>query len=219
MFKSKKIGQNTENVGKLLLYTRNEKKISINKVAQELNISEKYLKALENNQFEILPKGIYGKNFLREYALFLEIDPDEIKKLYNDQSSDQTEKNDPFLKKTPKKINFLTIPKIFRNIVIIMAVIIAIIYFGYYIKNITAPPFLEIHNLDDDITITENFIQITGNTDKEAEVKINDEILVINNNGMFTKDLNLNKGVNTILISSKKKYSRENLIMKKVLVE
>ena len=58
-----------------------------------------------------------------------------------------------------------------------------------------------------------------GQSETEAEVKINGELILMDEDGNFSKLINLKKGVNPLEISAKKKYSRENLIIRQVLVE
>src|SRR3989339_782348 len=53
---------------------RKKQGISLKEVASELKINVQYLEAMENNQLEKLPTGVYSKNFLKKYALFLNID-------------------------------------------------------------------------------------------------------------------------------------------------
>jgi hypothetical protein len=60
---------------------------------------------------------------------------------------------------------------------------------------------------------------VVGETEAEAELKINGEMILSNNNGNFSQTINLKSGLNNIIISTKKKYSQENIIIKQVLVE
>ncbi|MFH1582819.1 MAG: helix-turn-helix transcriptional regulator, partial [Candidatus Falkowbacteria bacterium] len=74
IFKSNKIYLDSELVSEQLRSARQAKKIKLSLIAKKLNINEKYLEALEKGEYEKLPHGVYGKNFLREYALFLGLD-------------------------------------------------------------------------------------------------------------------------------------------------
>jgi hypothetical protein len=56
-------------------------------------------------------------------------------------------------------------------------------------------------------------------TEPEAEVMINGELVLTNTAGYFIKKINLKSGLNTISISAQKKYSRKNLVEKKILVK
>ena len=69
-FKSNKILLDSETVAERLRGARQAKNIKLEEAAKKLNISYKYLRALERGEYDKLPAGVYGKNFLREYAFF-----------------------------------------------------------------------------------------------------------------------------------------------------
>ncbi len=70
-------------VGKFLKEIREEKKITIEEVAEETKIQKRYLVALEEEKFEELPGEAYIKGFLKNYASALGIAESEIIKRYN----------------------------------------------------------------------------------------------------------------------------------------
>ena len=63
----------TETTGQQLKQARESKGISIEQVAEELHISERYLLALENDDPAQIPSDIQAKGFLRLYAEHLDI--------------------------------------------------------------------------------------------------------------------------------------------------
>ena len=69
-------------LGELLKETRQNKEVSLEEVEQELRIRKKYLQALEEEDSSIMPPEVYVKGFLRNYAIYLGLDPEEVKDLY-----------------------------------------------------------------------------------------------------------------------------------------
>ncbi len=53
--------------------TRNSKKITLKEISEYTKINIKYLEALENGEFNVLP-NVYTRLFLRSYCVFLGID-------------------------------------------------------------------------------------------------------------------------------------------------
>ncbi len=49
-------------------------------IANELKISSRYLKAIEDEDWDQLPGGFFGKSFIRQYAAALGLDPAEYEK-------------------------------------------------------------------------------------------------------------------------------------------
>src|SRR5919201_3796828 len=62
-------------IGSTLRETRIRKKIDITSVEDATKIRAKYLRALENEEWMLLPGPTYVKTFLRTYAEYLGLDP------------------------------------------------------------------------------------------------------------------------------------------------
>jgi transcriptional regulator with XRE-family HTH domain len=73
---------NLEQFGGELAQARSAKGISLIDISAETRINLKFLEAIEHGQFQILPQT-YVRAFLREYALSLSLDPNDILQQYN----------------------------------------------------------------------------------------------------------------------------------------
>ncbi|MBM4464909.1 MAG: helix-turn-helix domain-containing protein [Chloroflexi bacterium] len=69
-------------LGQLLREARQQKGVSLEEVEEATRIRQKFLQALEEGNFAALPAEAYVKGFLRTYAMYLELDPDEVMALY-----------------------------------------------------------------------------------------------------------------------------------------
>src|SRR5436309_7637359 len=65
-------------IGEVLKRTRSRRKVDIRTVEQQTKIRIKYLRALENEEWDVLPGPAYAKGFLRTYAQFLGLDGDAL---------------------------------------------------------------------------------------------------------------------------------------------
>lgn len=216
-FVSKKISP-TFSLGEELRQARNEKKLSIEEIADAIQIRKDYLLNLESENFNCLPSGMYCKSFLKKYAHFLKIDQKKID-LFLTQLENEFEKEDPFAQKIIKKKEFLVFPKILKNILLILVFSVFILYLSFYFRNLIVSPSLEITNPTQNIMTSENQITLSGKTDPGAEININKELILTDKDGVFSHDINLKKGLNNIEIVAKKKYSRENVVIRQILVE
>ena len=207
-----------ETVGEKLRQARRYKNLKIEEVAKRINIRVEYLSALEEENFDKLPAGLYGKNFLKEYARFLGLKPRDLLKNWQEESIGDSRPN-PFSQKIVKKNKFIIFPKIIRNTLIISAVLICFLYLVFYFKKIVLSPELIVTQPNKNLLIQGDSITIDGQTELEAEVKINGEIVLNNHNGYFSQTVNLKKGLNNITITAKKKYSQEKTIVRQILVQ
>jgi len=65
-------------IGEVLKRTRTRLKLDIGRVEKQTKIRAKYLRGLENEEWDTLPGPTYVKGFLRTYATYLGLDADAI---------------------------------------------------------------------------------------------------------------------------------------------
>lgn len=218
MFKSKKFSS-PNNVGQTLKDARYKTGLSLKMVAKHININKDYLAALENDEWHKLPGEIYAKNFLKIYIDFLEIDPHKIKidfsKIYCFKYKNYTE---DFRPKT-RRSDFLNLPKLLVTLLIVLIILASLIYFLWQINQILKPPAIILYHPLTDLTLHDNKLVITGKTDPGVNLKINNEDTLLDSQGQFLQTLNLQTGLNIIHFAGKKKYSKTQILERKIIVE
>ncbi len=219
-FTSHTILENRIIIAKELKQARERKNISLAEASKFLKMNISYLEALERGDFESLPKGVYKINFLREYALFLGLPSKDLISLFDQDKESQNKylKNNLFIKRASHVYYFVTIPRLIKNLLMISASAVCFIYLAYCLNAIISPPRLDISNPVLDTISQKKEIIVRGITDPEAEVTINNELVLADRDGIFSKKINLKTGLNTIVIVAHKKYSRKNEQVKKILV-
>jgi cytoskeletal protein RodZ len=65
-------------VGETLRAERLRKSLSLEQIAGETKINSHLLDAIEKNQFDRLPRGVFAKSFVRQYARSLGLDEEEL---------------------------------------------------------------------------------------------------------------------------------------------
>lgn len=76
-------------IGEKLRNARQEKGYSFEYLEETTKIRAKYLEALENERFDILPGQVYAKAFLRTYAKYLGLDVDEIMAEFKEENKEE----------------------------------------------------------------------------------------------------------------------------------
>ena len=64
-------------IGETLRRARQKRNLDLNQVSRELKISTRFLEAIENEEFDRLPGGVFAKSFVRQYARLLNVDEEE----------------------------------------------------------------------------------------------------------------------------------------------
>ena len=89
--------------GELLKEARKKKGRKYRKLSSELGIPEKYLEALEENNFSIMAGPTYVRGYLRAYAKKLDLDPELVITAFEKYLKDKRKQEKSSLKKTNRK--------------------------------------------------------------------------------------------------------------------
>jgi len=220
-FNSNEITLKSEDIAREFRRIREERGVSVQEASKQLRINKKYIEILEDGEYDLLPAGTYGGSFLREYAKYLGINNKEILDYFQQkkESKKNERKDSLFVQKTTRGFYFLSIPKIVKNSLIIISVLVCLVYLGFYLNRIISAPILKVSTPDDNISISSFNIEINGFVDLDAELRINGQLILPEADGSFKKEVDLKTGLNTVTIKAKKKYSSESTIIKKILVD
>ncbi|WP_309122963.1 RodZ domain-containing protein [Paenibacillus sp.] len=84
-------------LGQLLRKARTEKNISLDQLQETTKIRKRYLEAIEEGNYKILPGTFYVRAFIKQYSEAVGLDPDEVFRLYAHviPSADPEPSNEP----------------------------------------------------------------------------------------------------------------------------
>ncbi|TEB16616.1 Helix-turn-helix domain protein [Pelotomaculum sp. FP] len=120
-------------IGNSLKEAREARKLSLEEVEEETKIRRKYLQALENEQYEVLPGQVYAKAFLKNYARFLNLNVEEVMAAFNHspaeeapqpQDSNNISRTEPELKRGQKPRYWLYL----ATVVMVMGLTVSVYY-------------------------------------------------------------------------------------------
>ena len=202
-----------KNLGEILKSQRKKRKLTYNQVYSRIKIQPCYIKALEQNDYDIFDGKIHAQGFLKIYADLLNLNVNQILALWRREYSYKfndgmkvPEKNRPF---RDLKANFIITPdKIFIG----LGIVVLLAFFGYLFhsyKSYSGPPYLEIYSPENNKVVNSSLVDITGKTDIDSALFINGEKLLLKPDGTFAVLLNLKEGVNTLSITSINKLDKK----------
>jgi len=184
-------------VGEILKKTREKKGLTLLKIEKEIRIREKYLKAIEENNWNFFSSKIYISGIIKNYARYLDIDPKKTQAFFN---RDYEKKEEVRFKKRLAK-NYIT-PEAKKYFFEALGIIIFlfIVYFGYQLRIYLSPPKVTIISPTNNIIKREDRIKIIGKTEKESLVTIFNDRIYQDKEGVFTYDFPLKVGKNILTI-------------------
>lgn len=195
--------------GQILKESREKKRVSLDRVAQETKIGKKYLAALEKDDYQSIPSVTTAKGLMRNYAQFLEIDPEGILAVFRrDYQRIQDQKLvlqpgddlDKKVKWNPKKTLIL---------VIVLFVLAFSAYLFHQYRSLLGKPELEIYSPENNKQTTEEQFVVKGKTDPDNSVSINGNLVQLSNQGEFSYRLRLTSGENEIVVEATSRLGKK----------
>jgi hypothetical protein len=131
-------------IGSTLREARLRARIDINEVETRTKIRAKYLRAIENEEWDLLPGPVYVKSFLRTYGDFLGLDTrllvDEFKRQYEHPSDNELRPIAPLGRERERHARGPLIPPWALIALVLVAVAVVLFIVGNSNKAKTPPP-------------------------------------------------------------------------------
>lgn len=112
-------------LGETLRSTREEKRIKLAQVAEKTKIPLDRLQALESDRYVDLPDDVYVKGAIRNYAIFLGLNPTDLLAMYREARPEE-EKRAP-LSVAPTTRTVAVIPTAVASLVLVILVLVALV--------------------------------------------------------------------------------------------
>jgi cytoskeletal protein RodZ len=133
-----------------LLSARERKGVDLYRAERDTKIRARYLAALEHGEYAELPGAVYTKGFLRNYALYLGLDPEDVISQWKRERGDESIAAEPVLA-VPKPLAAPRQGLSFSPVIIVAALLTILIgvfaiYIGVQLVRFAKPPTLAVTN-------------------------------------------------------------------------
>ena len=181
-------------VGDILRKTREKNNISLVDVEKNIKIREKYLKAIENNNWSMFSSKIYITGIIKNYSRFLKLDEKKVLAFFR---RDYEKKDDVSFREKVEKRYLVSESKQLFYFGLGLSFILILAYFSFQLKTFLSPPALTILQPTTINFMVEKKIEIIGKTEKDTTVLIGGD-KIETNKGIFKFSLPLKDGNNSI---------------------
>jgi len=197
-------------VGQILKQARETRFYMLDEVEKATKIRKELLEALEADDYSKLPPPTFTQGFIKSYGKFLGLDTTRLVAIFRREFAD--EKNPPkilesFQNPIDKKRLIITPTKFLGSVVLLM-VVAFFVYLWFEYRFLVGAPFLEVVYPQDQISIESDSIQVSGRTDPEAKVSINNQEIQTDISGRFQQEISLKEAINTIVITATSKSGK-----------
>jgi hypothetical protein len=191
-----------ENLGENLKEARLKRGVSLLKASGETRIATKYLEALEHNQPWLLPGKDYLPKFLKTYCDYLGLD--------HPLCQEAADKLQTVSYKSLKNKNLFVWSNFISRAVVIIGIVALSAFLLWRVNEIFRPPQLIVSRPTDGLITVNRQLEVAGTSSREAEIVINNKAVFVDTGGNFSTTVDLQKGLNLIKITAKKRYSRQS---------
>lgn len=210
---------NVETLGQKLQQVRQQAHLTIAAVSEQLRIKPDYIEAIEQSRYTALPSSVFVKNYVQRYVKLLGLSWATVEPLL--QAELQVYERAPaiptlkrYLTKQPLRLMQVVIGLVIGFVVLGLGA-----YFGLEITNIIEPPRLHVADLPSHMAYADRLITVAGQTDPEAVVSINDQVIPVLPSGEFSQQMSLQVGSNVLKIEAKTKRSQPHTQYLQIYVE
>lgn len=208
-------------VGQVLKEERERKFYTLDEIERATKIRKELLEALEAGQYQKLPPPTFVQGFIKSYSKFLGLDSDKLLAIFRREFSDQ--KHPPrilesFSHPVDKKRIRIT-PARVLSVTVLVLVVIFFAYLWFEYRFLVGAPILEISQPPNQFTTSLSEVTVSGRTDPEAKVSINEQEIAVDQNGRFSQPIKLSDNVNNITISATSKSGKQTKVQRTVFLK
>ncbi len=202
------------NVGEALKEARESQVLTIEDVEKGTKIRKEILLALERNDYSHLPPSTFVQGFIKNYAKFLNLNPETMLAIYRREFSDKRYK--PYVMNTfshplanPK---FQITPTRVLGVLIVTIILAFFAYLWFQYRQFAGTPSLMISSPVDQMSSNQSNVEVVGKTDPDDKVMINDQQIPTEADGSFKESITLTSQVNKLSIVSVSRFGQKTEI-------
>ena len=159
-------------LGDALRLQREAMGVTMQQAAEDTRIREKFLQAIENGDYQSLPGTVYTKGFLRNYAQYLNLDPEEALALYTGERGGSEPARTFAPMKPLVKRSFIFTPTILVPVVVLAGIVLFIGYVYYQFTNFAIAPHVDITDPPGDAVSQTAEYTVKGRTNPDGRITV-----------------------------------------------
>lgn len=202
-------------IGQILKSARVKKKLSFKKLEDATKIKASFIKSIEEEKWNILPTFTTVLGFVKSLSTVLGIDNHMaiavLKRDYPPQKLNVNPKPN-----TPSRFSWS--PKITFTIGVAAIILIVLGYVGFQYVKFISPPDLSVDSPKENQTVTGNSVSVFGSTDSDVKITVNNQPVLVDNEGKFSVNLEVGVSAKEIVIIATSRSGKINEVKRKILV-
>lgn len=208
-------------VGDILKTRRLEKSLTLEDVEKRTKIRKKFLQAIEGGNYSLFSSSTYLRGFIKNYSDFLLLPTQEILAVFRREFDKQDT-----IGIIPKGLSQPPSTSLVRltptRVSIIAGVSALLLFFTYLIRgyiSVTGVPDLEITKPEPGAKVGGEKVLVEGRTDPKASLTINNQEVLVSEDGQFSQEVSVNKNTTSLMVVSENKEGKKAVIERVIEVQ
>lgn len=182
---------------------REDKGLSIEEISKKLKINSKYLSSIEDERAADFPDEPYCSLIIKDYSNFLGLNSEDVLSLFRRDFATSCK-----VKPVTHSNISLTPHHTFR-VLTIASILLFIAYLSFEYIKFNRAPSLKVNWPD----LNGPQLEISGITDPESTVRVNNDLILVDPSGSFKKTINV-ATESTVIVESKSQSGKTTVLEK-----
>ena len=205
-----------KNIGEVIKQTRIKKKLSREKLEAKTKIKKEFIEGIENLKWEALPDYSVVSGFVKSIAGALDLDKKHLSALLR---RDYPPKILKVLPKPEMKEKFKWNPRLTFIMGVVLVFLVILTYLGTSYVNFISPPKLAVYKPEEGQQVGASTLVVAGETDPEASIIVNNQPVIVEENGRFETEIEIFEGTREIIVVSKSRSGKISTLTRKIIPE
>lgn len=203
-------------IGDLFRESRAKKNVNYHFLEQKTKIKSEFIRAIEAENWSKLPDFPVLQGFVKNIASALDVNPElALALLKRDYPPKKVEVNP----KPDVASKFTWSPRLTFFLAVFVVMILMGGYLVFQYKSFIRPPLLSLSSPQEGALITENFVEIEGTTNPQATVIVNNQPLLVEEDGSFKEKLPVASTTENVVVTATSRSGKETIITRTIHVE
>jgi cytoskeletal protein RodZ len=203
-------------IGQIIKTARIDKRLSLKDLEDVTKIKTSFIDSIEKENWQTLPSFTTVLGFVKSISAALGVDEKTavafLKRDYPPKKLNINPKPDAFSK-------FSWSPKLTFIVGIAAVILIVLGYLTFQYIRFISPPGVSVESPVEGQTVTGASMMVFGSTDPDAKITVNDQPVLVDQDGKFSTEIGVTPSTNKITIVAVSRSGKERTISRKITVQ
>jgi cytoskeletal protein RodZ len=203
-------------IGIFIKEARSKKRFSQEKIAKETKIKKEFIAFIEKENWGDLPEYPIVIGFVKKISKYLKLDERQAVAFLR---RDYPPRVLPVNPKPDVAKKFIWSPRLTFIVGIAVIAIAVLGYLGFQYSRFISPPKLIVDEPQEEQVVKQRNLVVSGKTDQDATMKINNQPILIEEDGSFQAEIEIFEGTEEIVVKVVSRSGKETVVRRRIYPE